>query len=108
MSRVESMIKAHGIKRHELAWRVVGNPFRSEPGALREAVRLTLEQEFGMHPDLNTGGGTSDGRYIAPLGSEVLELGLINRSIHKVNEHTPVEDLDKLERAYRSIIERLF
>jgi succinyl-diaminopimelate desuccinylase len=105
---VEAMLADHGIKRYELEWRIMGEPFRSRAGALRAAVRATLEEEFNVQPELNTGGGTSDGRFIAPLGSEVIELGLVNQSIHKVNEHTAVADLDRLACAYQSIIERLF
>jgi succinyl-diaminopimelate desuccinylase len=106
--RVETMIEAHGIESHELEWRIMGEPFRSAPGALRAAVGVVLEEKFGIVTEMNTGGGTSDGRYIAPLGSEVIELGLVNQSIHKVNENTAVADLDRLARAYHSIIERLF
>jgi succinyl-diaminopimelate desuccinylase len=106
--RVDALLHSHGIERFTLDWRVVGEPFRSEPGPLRAATVATLEDEFGVTPELNTGGGTSDGRHMAPLGTEVLELGLLNHSIHKVNEHAAVADLDRLARAYRSVIERLF
>jgi succinyl-diaminopimelate desuccinylase len=106
--RVDALLRSHGIEQFELDWRIVGEPFRSEPGPLRAATVATLTAEFGVTPELNTGGGTSDGRHIAPLGTEVLELGLLNHSIHKVNEHTAVADLDHLARAYQSIIERLF
>jgi succinyl-diaminopimelate desuccinylase len=62
---------------------------------------------LGVTPELNTGGGTSDGRYIAPLGSEVVELGLINSTIHQVDERTPVADLDRLYATYYDIIRRI-
>ena len=61
-----------------------------------------------MEPDLNTGGGTSDGRFIAPLGTEVLELGLVNSTIHQVDECTPLADLDCLCATYQDIIRRIF
>jgi len=106
-SRVEALLKQNGIERYELEWRVSGNPFRSEAGALRVAVIEAIQHELGVEPELNTGGGTSDGRFIAPLGTEVLELGLLNESIHKVNENTAVDDLDALSRAYKRIMTRL-
>ena len=85
----------------------MGEPFRSEPGALRKAAVDAVEDVLGVYPELNTGGGTSDGRFIAPLGSEVLELGLLNGSIHQVDERTPIEDLDLLQQTYLDIIRRL-
>jgi len=106
-SRVEVLLKQLGIERYELSWRVSGEPFRSAAGALRTAVVETLQNELGVRPDLNTGGGTSDGRFIAPLGTEVLELGLLNKSIHKIDENTPVDDLDALARVYKHIMTRL-
>ncbi len=66
-----------------------------------------VEDILGQTPDLNTGGGTSDGRYMAPLGSEVLELGLVNSTIHQVDERTPVADLDRLFATYYDIIRRI-
>jgi succinyl-diaminopimelate desuccinylase len=106
--RVEGMIRRHGIERFELQWQVSGEPFHSPPGRLREATLSACREILGREPDLNTGGGTSDGRYIAPLGSEVLELGLVNTSIHRVDEHAPVADLERLSAAYHDIIQRLF
>jgi succinyl-diaminopimelate desuccinylase len=86
----------------------MGEPFRSEPGKLREAVVAAVEDVLGVYPELNTGGGTSDGRYIAPLGSEVLELGLLNTSIHQVDERTPIPDLDRLKDTYLDILHRIY
>ena len=85
----------------------MGEPFRSPAGKLREAVVGAVKDLLGQTPDLNTGGGTSDGRYMAPLGSEVLELGLINSTIHQVDERTPVADLDRLYATYYDVIRRL-
>mgnify|MGYP000710572374 FL=1 len=79
----------------------------SNPGALREAVSGVIGQQSGLQPDCNTGGGTSDDRFIAPLGTEVLELGLTNRSIHKVDEHCPVGELEGLVQLYRGVMQRL-
>jgi len=106
-SKVETLLLQLGIERYELRWRVSGEPFRSAAGALRTAVIGALENELEVQPDLNTGGGTSDGRFIAPLGTEVLELGLLNKSIHKIDENTPVDDLDALTRVYENIMTRL-
>ena len=106
-SKVESLLQHHGIERYDLSWRVSGEPFRSAAGALRVAVIEALQNELGVQPELNTGGGTSDGRFIAPLGTEVLELGLLNKSIHKIDENTSVDDLDALARVYKHIMTRL-
>jgi succinyl-diaminopimelate desuccinylase len=85
----------------------MGEPFRSPAGKLREAVVAAVGDILGESPDLNTGGGTSDGRYMAPLGCEVLELGLLNSTIHQVDERTPVADLDRLFTTYYDIIRRI-
>jgi len=106
-SRVEDLVKEAGIGRCELDWLVSGEPFRSEAGELRAAAVAAIHEELGIEPELNTGGGTSDGRFIAPLGSEVIELGLCNQSIHKIDEHTSVADLEALARIYHRIMRRL-
>jgi succinyl-diaminopimelate desuccinylase len=106
-SRIRSMLERHGITDFELDWRVMGEPFHSRPGRLREAVVAAIEGVLNVTPELNTGGGTSDGRFIAPLGSEVVELGLLNATIHQVDEHTPAADLDRLFATYYDIIRRL-
>jgi len=103
----EFLLAEHDITDYELDWMVMGDPFRSQPGKLREAVVAAVEELLGCSPELNTGGGTSDGRYIAPLGSEVLELGLINTTIHQIDERTPIADLDRLQAVYQNILHRL-
>jgi len=105
--RIEAMLEKHDVLDVTLEWNVSGEPFCSSPGRLRQAVVETCRDVLGIEPELNTGGGTSDGRFIAPLGTEVLELGLLNRSIHKVDESTPVADLDRLFTAYYDIIRRV-
>jgi len=105
--RVEAMISRHGIRKFKLDWSVSGQPFHSKPGRLREATRAACREVLQVEPDLNTGGGTSDGRFIAPLGTEVIELGLLNTSIHKVDESTPLADLDRLFAAYYDILRRI-
>ncbi len=106
-TRFESLLGSHEITDYELEWMVMGDPFRSHPGKLREAVVGAVEEFLDLSPILNTGGGTSDGRYIAPLGTEVLELGLINSTIHQIDERTPVADLDRLQATYHNIIHRI-
>lgn len=105
--RFEAALASNGIRSYELDWWVSGEPFRSSAGAMREAVIAAIENELGVEPELNTGGGTSDGRFIAPLGTEVLELGLLNESIHKVDENTSIMDLESLSRVYQNIMTRL-
>lgn len=105
--RVGELLLKHELRDCEVAWEVMGEPFRSEPGQLREAVVNAVEDVLGVYPELNTGGGTSDGRYIAPLGTEVLELGLLNTSIHQVDERTPIPDLDRLKDTYLDILTRI-
>ena len=105
--RVEALLLQQGVTHYELNWRVSGEPFRSEPGRLRAAVTEAIRGELGIDPELNTAGGTSDGRFMAPLGSEVIELGLCNQSIHKIDENTSTVDLEALSRVYKRILCRL-
>jgi len=105
--RVAEMLARNGVEDYRLKWFVSGEPFRSRPGPLREALQEVLAAQCHAATRWNTGGGTSDGRFIAPLGTEVLEVGLINESIHQVNERTPVADLDRLAGIYRALLEKL-
>jgi succinyl-diaminopimelate desuccinylase len=106
-NRFEDLLRRHEIEDYETEWAVMGDPFRSQAGKLRTAVVESVEALLGVTPELNTGGGTSDGRYIAPLGTEVLELGLLNESIHQIDERTSVADLDRLYATYYDIIRRI-
>lgn len=105
-AEVESILHRHGID-HSLRWHLSGEPFLTRAGELRDAVRAALQSQLGVTPDENTAGGTSDGRFIAPLGAEVVELGPINASIHKVDEHVAVAELEALVPLYREIAARL-
>jgi succinyl-diaminopimelate desuccinylase len=107
-SRFEDLLIEHEINDYELEWSVLGEPFRSQPGKLREAVTDAVVSVLNTKPELNTGGGTSDGRFFAPLGTEVLELGLVNSTIHQIDERTPIADLDNLYTTYYDIIQRIF
>jgi succinyl-diaminopimelate desuccinylase len=106
-ARFEALLKQSGISSYDLNWRVSGEPFGSQPGELRSAVVQAIQAELGIQAELNTGGGTSDGRFIAPLGSEVVELGLLNASIHKIDENTSIDDLEALSSVYQRVIEEL-
>lgn len=106
-SRVETLLKQHKVENYDLNWRVSGEPFRSVPGKLRQAVVKSIQNELSVTPELNTGGGTSDGRFIAPMGSEVIEFGLINKTIHQIDENTPIDDLNALAGVYRRIIDQV-
>src|SRR3984893_16098658 len=103
---VEEILRRHGV-RYTLEWYVSGEPFYTKPGLLCAAVGDAVAQVTGVRPKLSTGGGTSDGRFIAPLGAEVVELGVVNASIHKVNECVRVEDIDTLHRMYVNVLRKL-
>jgi succinyl-diaminopimelate desuccinylase len=105
-ARVESLLRRLGID-YEIRWRVAGEPFLTKPGQLTAAVTRAVEEETGIRPELSTSGGTSDGRFIAPYGVDVIELGPINKTIHQVNEVVAIEDLERLERIYFRIAELL-
>lgn len=94
-------------KEHAITWRDSGRPFLSPDGPLREAVCAAIEAEFGTPPSLSTGGGTSDARFIAPTGAEIVELGPVRGPIHKINEYASVADLDTLSRLYGEIFRAL-
>ena len=91
-----------------LAWNLSGEPFLTPPGGkLRETVVAVCRELCGVDPEQSTGGGTSDGRFIAPMGAEVVELGPLNATIHKVDECVSVADLQRLPTLYLAICERL-
>jgi succinyl-diaminopimelate desuccinylase len=105
-ARVEKQLKELGID-YELKWRVAGEPFLTTPGKLTAAVQTAVREATGLDPELSTSGGTSDGRFIAPYGVDVIELGPLNKTIHSINERVSVEDLDRLEKIYFRIAELL-
>jgi len=90
-----------------IEWNLSGSPFLTEGGALIEATNRAVQKHCGITPELSTGGGTSDGRFIAPYGVEVLELGPENSTIHKINEAVSISALYQLEECYFSILEEL-
>lgn len=104
--RVHSIFDAHDID-YEIDWHLSGEPFLTEPGVLIDTVVECVEAVAGVTPELSTGGGTSDGRFISPAGVDVVELGPVNASIHKVNEHVRLEDVQELTLMYERILRRL-
>ena len=106
VAAVESAAKALDLD-HRIDWRHSGEPFLTEPGRLIEAVGDAVESVAGHRPALSTAGGTSDGRFIAPTGAEVVELGPVNASIHSIDERVLAADLDRLSRMYEGVIDRL-
>jgi succinyl-diaminopimelate desuccinylase len=105
-STVEEILDRHAVK-YSLEWFVSGYPFLTPPGVLSEAACRAVLEHRQIRPKLSTGGGTSDGRFIAPMGAQVIELGVINATIHKVNECVRVEDIDHLHHIYRRTLELL-
>lgn len=96
------VLARHGV-RARIDWHRSGEPFHTAEGPLRRAVREVLRRRLGLSPEENTGGGTSDGRFIAPLGAEVVELGPCNASIHQVDENIELEALRALPGLYAGI-----
>jgi succinyl-diaminopimelate desuccinylase len=103
---VEDILRRHGV-RYTLDWHLSGEPFYTPPGTLSRAVATAVAEVTGAAPKLSTSGGTSDGRFIAPLGAQVVELGVVNATIHKVNECVRVADIDALHRMYCNLLRRL-
>ena len=105
-SECEAVLRAHGLD-YAIAWQRGGEPFFTPEGPLRSAAREVLAQFAGEPPEESTGGGTSDARFIAPLGAQCVEIGPVNASIHKVDEHVAVADLEALPGLYEALAERL-
>lgn len=104
--RVRAILDRHGLE-YDLTWTLSGNPFLTSAGDLVEATVAAIEEVQGFRPELSTSGGTSDGRFIAPTGAQVIELGPLNATIHKLNECVKVADLDTLADVYTAILRRL-
>jgi len=105
--RVETVLGKHGLDWH-IDWHLSGEPFLTSPGGrVRDVVVSVCRDLCGIEPEQSTGGGTSDGRFIAPLGAEVVELGPVNATIHKVDECVAVADLERLPGLYQAICERM-
>ena len=103
---MKAVLDAHGLD-YELAWTVGGLPFLTTPGDLVGAVQAAIRAETGMETELSTTGGTSDGRFIARICPQVIECGPTNATIHKIDEHLPVADIEPLKNIYRRTLENL-
>jgi succinyl-diaminopimelate desuccinylase len=103
---VEALLKRHQVN-YTLDWFISGYPFLTAPGELSDAAVRAVREQLQLTPALSTSGGTSDGRFIAPMGAQVIELGVVNDTIHKVNECVRVEDIDRLQALYRRTLELL-
>lgn len=104
--RIIGILQRHSLQ-YQLDWRVSAKPFLTPEGKLLDATRQALRDIAQVEPKTSTGGGTSDARFISTLGCEVLEIGPINHSIHKIDEHVAIEDLTLLTQVYANIIQRL-
>ncbi len=104
--RVEAILEGHALD-YEIDWELSGQPFLTPEGELVAATLESIREELGIEAELSTAGGTSDGRFIAPTGAQVLELGPVNATIHKVDEQVRAADLPRLAAVYRGILERL-
>ena len=104
--RVRVVLDAHKLK-YSIDWRPMGDPFLTAPGKLSAAVQDAVEKATGIRPKLDTGGGTSDGRFIAPTGAQVIEFGPRNASIHKIDECVDATELEQLVDIYEDVLQRL-
>ena len=104
--RLTGVLKKHALE-FDLAWVIGGQPFLTPLGTLVDAVRDAIFAETGIRTQLSTTGGTSDGRFIAKICPQVIELGPTNATIHKINEHLPVSDMEPLKNIYRRVLENL-
>ncbi|MDG4548807.1 MAG: succinyl-diaminopimelate desuccinylase [Candidatus Contendobacter sp.] len=100
-------VRTGQVFQYALEWRLSGPPYFTPPGDLVAAAAAAIRAETGLDPQLSTTGGTSDGRFIAPTGAEVIELGPVNATIHKVDECVAIADLECLSRIYQGILSRL-
>ena len=105
-ARCEAILKAHDLD-FTIDWSISGEPFLTPPGQLLDAVCDSILAETGLTAEVSTGGGTSDGRFIAPTGAQVVELGHVNETIHQVDERVAIEDIERLTNIYEGILERL-
>ncbi|SDD43032.1 succinyldiaminopimelate desuccinylase [Variovorax sp. CF079] len=104
--RVRAVLDTHGLD-YTLAWTIGGLPFLTTPGELVGAVQQAIRDETGIETELSTSGGTSDARFIAKICKQVVELGPVNASIHKIDEHITVAEIEQLKNIYKRTLDRL-
>jgi succinyl-diaminopimelate desuccinylase len=105
-ARTEAILQKHKLD-YEIVWALSGQPFLTDRGALVDATVAAIREVNGLETELSTAGGTSDGRFIAPTGAQVIELGPVNATIHKVDENTHIGELEQLSQMYEIILEKL-
>ena len=105
--RTEAILDKHGLD-YELDWKLSGQAFLTAEGALVEAAVASILEVTGIETELSTAGGTSDGRFIAPMGTQVVEIGPVNATIHQVDENVNIADLDILTSIYQRLLAKLF
>jgi Acetylornithine deacetylase/Succinyl-diaminopimelate desuccinylase and related deacylases len=105
-ARTLEILDRHGVE-YDISWTLSGLPFLTPVGELVNAARDAIREVTGTETELSTSGGTSDGRFIAPTGAQVLELGVLNATIHQINEHVNVAELEPLSEIYEKILENL-
>ena len=105
--RTEAILDKHGLD-YQMTWTLNGQAFLTAEGKLVEAAVASIQAVTGLEAELSTAGGTSDGRFIAPMGTQVVELGPVNASIHQVDENVNIADLDILTNIYQTLLVRLF
>jgi len=104
--QIEKLLNEHDLK-YSLSWNLSGKPFHSKNNELKNAIKQSIFDVTQINTQFNTAGGTSDGRFVAPHGVEVVELGVINKTIHQINECVLISDVEKLEKIYRQLINKL-
>ena len=104
--KVEAILEKHNLD-YEIEWTLSGQPFLTPQGDMVTAIQEAIKSVCGYETELSTAGGTSDGRFIAPTGAQVVELGPLNATIHQIDEHVDVNDLDLLSATYKKILENL-
>ncbi len=105
--RIETILNKHQLE-YSISWSLSGQPFLTTGGELVEAIKQSIKSVCNIDTELSTAGGTSDGRFIAPTGAQVVELGPVNESIHKINENINIVELEKLTAVYTEILKKLF
>ena len=106
IERVISILDKYDFD-YEIDWTFNGQPFLTDSGKLVEATQDAIKDVTGRQTELSTAGGTSDGRFIAPTGAQVIELGPVNATIHKIDENVNIKDLAELAKIYQGILQRL-